>query len=353
MCKNIFFDREDPLMTTLRNKLPFLRILLTLALLLFSSGCAEMQSGLDNMKAGMENMTKTATGTLAGAATGAVAGGLATGDMRGVVVGAIIGGFVGNRIGAYLDERDQEKLRELQLQALKTGKEQSFVTNKTGDQVTLTPGELRKEALETYEIAGDLKEYELIPANELNVDAFVNTPVYTETNAKKKPRYVLQQGSALHVPVRVAGQKGWGAVVEKNPSGGGQVVGYVPLSYLDPKTAKAYRPPVSAKKAAKKPAKTTVAKAVKAPPAQQAASPQEAQAQAQTAPPQAAPPQATPPQAPGSDGGVIFVNAAPKSEMALQKAVVMGNCKVIKIKVKGIFEDQRFCEKPPPQWVQI
>jgi hypothetical protein len=318
---------------------PILSLVLVLFLLVFPTGCATTS---------FDELSKTAKGSIAGAATGAIAGGLVTGDARGAIAGAIVGGFIGNRIGAYLDEKDQEQLRQLQQQSLKSGKTQSFVTRKTGDTVTIEPSAVRQEAVETFEVAGDVTEYGLIPADEVRIEAHVDTPVYAEASTKKKPRYVLKQGNGLYVPVRGAGKSGWGAVAEKGSTGGSLVVGYVPLSYLNKKTAKAYLPPKIAKP------KTETAKNTKpVAPAPSPAAGGDAVLAGAAPKPEAKPQEAAPPPA-ASEGGVIFVSEAPKSTEPVRKVDMNAKCRVTRIKIKGdVFEEQRFCEKPPPKWVQI
>jgi hypothetical protein len=309
-------------------KIPILSLVLTLFLLIFPAGCATSN---------FDELSKTAKGSIAGATAGAIAGGAATGDVRGVIAGAVIGGFIGNRIGAYMDEQDREKLKQLQLQSLNSGKPQSFVTRKTGDKVTIESDAARREVVESFEVAGGVAEYDLIPADEVSVNAYVNTPVYAETNVQKKPRYVLKQGNGLYVPMHVAGKKGWGAVVEKGMIGANRIVGYVPLSYLNPKTAKPYLPPVAKKKPEIKTAKKQEAgNAASAPPTE-------------TRLEDAAPV----PQPTASDDGFIPVSEAPKSAGPVKKADLSLRCKINRIKIKDVFEEQKFCEKPPPKWIMI
>jgi hypothetical protein len=342
-------------------------------LLMFSTSCANVN---------LDELSKTAKGTLAGAATGAVAGGLATGNVRGALVGAVIGGIIGNRIGAYLDEQDQEELQKLHTKALQNGKEQSFVTRKTGDKLTITPSAI-EPGIETYELAEGVQERGLIPADEVSIEAYVNTPVYSDTNVKKAPRYVLKQGSKLHVPMRVAGKSGsgWGAVVDKSLVGNSRVVGYVQTSYLDPKTARAYRPPVR-KEVKKKPETvkkpgTVIAKTGNAPqtssPVPQTQAVDSPAPQTQTADSPASPTQAaeSPPAPPTQaaakesqetpvsqppkqeEAGIILVSEAPKSEAAAKPVELNLKCRTTRIRIKDVMEEQKFCEKPPPKWVKI
>jgi hypothetical protein len=320
-----------------------LSLMLILFLLIFPTGCATTS---------FDELSKTAKGSLAGAATGAVAGGLATGDARGVIVGAIVGGIIGNRIGAYMDEQDKEQMKKLRLQALKSGKTQSFVTRKTGDKVTVEADAAQREVVESFEVAGDITKYGLIPADEISINAYVNTPVYAEASTRKKPRYVLIQGNSLYVPVHVAHKSGWGAVVEKRMMGSRQVVGYVPLSYLNPKTAKPYSPP-PIKTARKKPEIKTAKKQESAPLAPPATGDAVLASEAPKSgvkPQEAAP--ATPPAA--DDNDLLLVSEAPKSTEPVKKADLNLRCRNTRIKIKeGVFEEQKFCEKPPPKWVQI
>src|SRR6202035_6085337 len=68
---------------------------------------------------------KEAGGTAAGAGAGGVIGnaiGGSTGNrLAGTLVGAAIGGFLGNRIGASLDDEDQRRAYDAQMQPLEAG----------------------------------------------------------------------------------------------------------------------------------------------------------------------------------------------------------------------------------------
>lgn len=63
--------------------------------------------------------------TTAGAATGAVAGGvigaIAGRSVGGAAVGALVGGLIGGTIGNALDQEDQRRARDAELQALEYG----------------------------------------------------------------------------------------------------------------------------------------------------------------------------------------------------------------------------------------
>jgi molybdopterin-binding protein len=305
--------------------------LLAIFLLMFSTSCANID---------FDEMSKATRGALGGAAVGAVAGGLATGDVRGAVVGAIVGGFIGNRIGAYLDERDQEELRKLQIKALQNGEEQSFVTRKTGDRLTITPGKIEQKT-QTYELAEGVREYALLSADEVSIATYVSTPVYSGVDPGRKPRYVLKRGSALHVPMRVAGQPDWGVVVDKNAGGGGRITGYVRTSFLDPGSAREYRPPA---KVRKKTDSTRVAVRETPPPSrvQQAAEPESRTASV-----------SPPPKQEEETSDVVLVGEAPKSEAAAKPVELNLKCRSTWIKVKDVREEMRYCEKPPPRWVQV
>jgi hypothetical protein len=335
-------------------------ILLAFFIMIFPTACANM-----------DEMTKTAKGTIAGAAAGAIAGGLATGNMRGAVVGALIGGVVGNRIGAYLDEKDQETLRQLQLKALQSNKEQSFKTNKTGDVVTITPGAAVKEVVETYGLPAGVTEHNLVFADEVTIAAHVDTPLYADINTKKAPSRVLKKGEPIYVPARVAGKSGWGAVVEKNSWGGGLVAGYVPLSYLNAKTAKAYKAPVP-KVARKKREKAVVAaKAPETSPPQSATQPVGDGATIVASPAGASGPSTSPvaednpkiavsstardipSDSTAAEGSPSIAALSAVADTSVKKMPIRATCKINKIRIKDSFEERKFCEKPPPKWVEV
>jgi hypothetical protein len=303
-----------------------------LLFLMFSTSCANID---------FDEMSKTAKGTLSGAAVGAVAGGLATGNVRGLVVGAIVGGFVGNRIGAYLDERDQEELQRLQAKALQNGTEQSFVTRKTGDRLTITPGAIERKT-ETYELAEGLREYTLVPSDEININTYVSTPIYSDIDfsPRKKPHYVLKQGSALRVPMRIADRPGWGVVVDKN-SGAGRILGYVQTSYLDPATAREYQPPARIRK---KTENVIAARPKEIPPPSPSI-----QTEGKNIPATSV----TPLPKQEEEASPAFVSEAPKSEVAAKPVEVNLKCRSTWIKVKNVREEMKYCEKPPPKWVRV
>lgn len=274
------------------------------AMILFSSGCANIDA------------SKTTQGTVAGAVAGAAIGAQA-GGVRGAVVGAVIGGVIGNQIGSYLDEQDKKKLAELELKALKTGQEQSFVANKSKEKVTITPGAIQKETIATYVISPNVSNYPLTVASRIEIDAIVDTPVYGDTDTKKSPRLVLKKGEKIVVPATVDKNDKWGAVIE-----GDTVVGYVPVSFLSQKTAKAYVPP--------KAAATKVAAAKKtSTPAPAVIAAEKSNVPAPT------------------------VVAAVPSEPQLQKASVVGNCKINVIRVKDTKENIKWCQEPPSGWKQV
>lgn len=267
------------------------------SLTLFSTACSNMP-----------DVSKTVQGTVGGAVAGAAIG-AQVGGARGALVGAVVGGVIGNRIGNYLDEQDMKKLEKLEMDALRTGKAQSFVAQKSNEKVTITPGPVQRETLATYAVSPSVSSYPLELASTVQVPAFVDTPVYPNTNARERPNQILKKGQLLRVPAVVGKDKRWGAVVE-----GGTVIGYVPVSYLDGKTARAYVPP--AKPAAKKPA---VAK-----PAAEPAQPVET-------------------------ASVTAPASAPRE----LRASVVGNCKVSVRRVKDTVEELKYCNGPPKGWQKV
>lgn len=269
------------------------------SLTLFSTACSNMP-----------DVSKTMQGTVGGAVAGAAIGAQA-GGARGALVGAIVGGFIGNRIGNYLDEQDMKKLEKLEMDALRTGKAQSFVAQKSNEKVTITPGPVLRETLATYAVSPSVTSHPLELASRVEVPALVDTPVYQTTNTRERPSQVVKKGQPLRVPAVVGKDKRWGAVVE-----GETVVGYVPVSYLNSKTARAYVPPVAAKPVAKKPAA--------AKPAAESAGPVE------TAQP-----------------------AALASEPRQLTAAVVGNCKVSVRRVKDTVEELKYCNEPPKGWQKV
>jgi surface antigen len=77
---------------------------LVMAGLIFLVGCANSENNLFGMG---QNET---IGTAGGAAVGAAAGGLISKNAVGAAIGAVLGGAIGNRIGAYLDDREKQRL---------------------------------------------------------------------------------------------------------------------------------------------------------------------------------------------------------------------------------------------------
>jgi len=266
------------------------------SMMLFATACSNMP-----------DVSKTAQGTIGGAVAGAAIGAQA-GGARGALVGAVIGGFIGNRIGSYLDEQDMKKLEQLEMAALRTGKAQSFVARKSNEKVTITPGVVRRETLATYTLSPGVTSHPLESATAMNIAAFVDTPVYPTTNLRQRPSRVISKGQRLIVPAVAGNNKRWGAVAE-----GDTVIGYVPLSYLDGKTARAYVPPA--------PASTKVAVSTSSKPAAVV----------------------TP------ESQVVPVDTQPR----IIKASVMGNCKVSVRKVKEAVEELKYCNEPPKGWKKV
>lgn len=271
-----------------------------------SAGCANT-----NMS---KEMQLTAGGAVAGAVVGAQAGGV-----RGAVIGGVIGGVVGNRIGAYLDEEDKKKLALLESQSLQSGKPASFVTGKSKAKVTITPQEAKEESNpeRTFNVPPDIVKQRIELASHEAVSAFVDTPLYRDTNEKKAPRAIVKRGEKLQVAAGVINKDGWGVVAD-----GDNVLGYVPLRYLDKSILK--QPP------------KTLAKA--APPAPKAAKPA-APAAAQPAVPAAAP-----------------IAAVAEASSPMQAARV---CKVNLIRIdppdggSAVTEERKYCKEPPKGWKVI
>lgn len=269
-------------------------------IILFSPGCSNI------------DISKSTQGAVGGAVAGAAIGAQA-GGARGALVGAVIGGIIGQQIGNYLDEQDKKKMLELEQRALRTGKSQSFVSNKTKEKVSITTGPTTKETLATYSLSPNVINYSLSMSPTVDISAYVDTPIYSSTNGKIRPRLVMKKGEKLTVPARVATNTHWGAVVE-----GETVIGYVPTSYLDKKTAKSYAPPVSAKTTKDSdPISNPVVNAKTRP----------------------------------SDPAIT--TAATTAQPQLQKASVVGNCKISVRRVKDTTENMKWCEEPPSGWKQV
>lgn len=263
------------------------------------------------------NISKEMQLTAGGVAAGAIAG-AQVGGVRGAIVGGIIGGVVGNRIGAYLDEEDKKKLALLEIQAFNSGKEMSFVSNKSKAKVTVTPQETKVEPNpdRTFSLPPDVAKQQLEVAAYDDVKAFVDTPVYRDTNEKSTPKQVIKTGGNVQVAANVI-NKEWGAVVDGN-----NVVGYVPLRYLNKDIQKKPKE-TFAKAAPPKPAKTTKVAAAKNGVSKAA--------------------KTTAPQAPTS-----LASTEPASTTVQASRV----CRVILHRLdptdsSAITEERRFCRKPP------
>lgn len=180
---------------------------------------------------GCANLNKEQVGTIGGAVAGGVIG-KKVGGTKGALIGAVLGGFIGNRLGAHLDEQDKQKLAELELKTLETGKSESFVTNKTKATVTVTPQPVQLEQKQNFALSSAIKTQPLLMVNPVDVIAYVDTPVYSDIDEKSSPRMVIQKGVSLHIPANVVGQQ-WGVVGDSDVG-----IGYVPLRYLKPEIQK-------------------------------------------------------------------------------------------------------------------
>lgn len=192
------------------------RYLFVIPAIAFSTGCANT------------NISKEVQATAGGVAIGAIAG-AQVGGVRGAIIGGIIGGVIGNRIGAYMDEEDKKKLVMLESQSLLSGKETSFVTSKSKSKVTITPQETKVEVNpeRAFNMPYDVVTQSLEVAAHDDVKAFVDTPVYRDVNEKAQPKQIIKAGENVHVAANVV-NKDWGAVTNGN-----DVLGYVPLRYLN------------------------------------------------------------------------------------------------------------------------
>ena len=283
--------------------------IVALPLLVGATGCANVP----------KSTSLSVGGAVAGAAVGARAGG-----MYGAVAGAVIGGVIGNQIGAYLDEEDKKKLAALEMKALETGKSASFVTGKSNTKVTLTPAAETTESVRTYTLSSNIDSNQLMVVEPKNINAYVDTPVYSSTNEKSTPRMILKKGEAVSVPALVESNKKWGAIVEKDV-----VLGYVPLKYMDQKTAK---------QAVPKTKKVDVV--AKTPPA--------AVASATTASP-----------ADASVAKSPETGAAKTLEAPVQVVKAVGTCKVVTRTVDtgntttSFTENVTYCKEPPKGWKTV
>lgn len=284
-------------------------VVVAISLAFFSTGCANTPKAT----------SLSIGGALAGAAIGANRGGIA-----GALVGAAIGGFIGNQLGAHFDEEDKKKLALLELNVLQTGKSATFITNKSKATVTLTTNPSTIETVRTYKVSSDIKSYPLLIVSLSETRAFIDTPVFTNNNEKSEPKYIIRKGDAIAVAAHLQGDKQWGAIVA-----GEDVIGYVPLRYLDSKVAKKEKAG-TAKIVAVKPAKAlpnTLSKEI-----QQVTLPATSVAASPIAKP--------------LDSSIRTVQA-------------LGACRTIVRKVDPIgggdsfMEPIKYCQEPPPKWKVI
>ena len=173
-----------------------------------------------------------------------------------------------------------------------------------------------------------MTNYSLNVASTVEIAAFVDTPIYADIHRKLTPRLVLKKGQQLVVPATVAEHADWGAVAE-----GGTVIGYVPLSYLDKHTAKAYAPPV----AKITPPKTETVKAPVTPKTETAKAPTEMATPSASLPAES----------------ITQASAPPAAKAPVQKAEVVGDCKISVRHVKGTEETIKYCKEPPKGWKVI
>lgn len=182
---------------------------------------------ISSLLVGCANMKKEEIGTLAGTLGGAAIGSKIDGT-RGAIIGAILAGIIGNRIGSYLDEQDRVKLAELELKSLDTNKEESFVTSKSNAKVTVTPQDTQLEPKKQFVLSSSLQEHPLVDISSSSINAYVDTPIYSDIDEKSKPKMIIQKGVSFSIPAEVQG-KNW-VVVGDNDVG----IGYVPKRYLKP-----------------------------------------------------------------------------------------------------------------------
>jgi surface antigen len=77
--------------------------------------------GACSANSGPKEVGGTAAAVVAGGLIGNAIGGSTGNRLAGTLVGAAIGGFLGNRIGAALDDEDQRRAYDAQMQALEAG----------------------------------------------------------------------------------------------------------------------------------------------------------------------------------------------------------------------------------------
>lgn len=87
---------------------------------------------------------KEQSGAVIGAILGGILGAAVTGGRNkevGVLLGAALGGVLGGQIGRHFDEQDRKRIAEATIQALDEGVDQTYVSPKSGAQITLSPSE--------------------------------------------------------------------------------------------------------------------------------------------------------------------------------------------------------------------
>jgi hypothetical protein len=115
------------------------------------------------------------------------------------------------------------------MQSLQSGRSTSFVSNKSNAKVTIIPQQTKIEANtdRSFNVPPDVVKQKLEVAAHDNVNAYVDTPVYRDTKENSAPKQIIKTGEKVQVAANVI-NKDWGAVVD-----GDNVVGYVPLRYLN------------------------------------------------------------------------------------------------------------------------
>lgn len=183
---------------------------------------------------------KEQIGTVIGGAVGGVGSHFAGKGGTGAVVAATVfgtaaGAWVGNRIGAWLDEKDREKLAEATQRTAVTGKPQTYENPETrvAVQTRVTKTETRKEPVTVPVLKGRIKE---VPPLDL-----IGAPyrVRKTTNVRGGPGtdYAvvggLKTGETITAVGKVIGKE-WYLISE-----GGAGIGFVGTSLLTPAPATA------------------------------------------------------------------------------------------------------------------
>lgn len=180
---------------------------------IFLSGCASNQ------------IDKQSIGTIGGVIIGALVGKQLGGD-SGAILGAAVGGVIGNQIGKRLDEADKQRIAELEIEALETGNSQSYVTNKTKDDVTITPEGKFYDASQPFQISSSISQQNISLSDSFDTVTYTNSPIYSDLNASSKPLFLIKDGSKIHVSGKVI-DKDW-VVIGNNNVG----IGYIPTKYI-------------------------------------------------------------------------------------------------------------------------